>query len=130
MDFIDYKSTMEETAMDEQNQDQACDGHVYYKIEIKEEKPDPDFTNQDPLITTEIKEESQEFYVTEIKEENQDFDLLDQETCKTEVKEENQDLDHQSGDPAGSPEQQVSVDGLTGKSRFMRPDLHRSIFKL
>lgn len=111
--------------MEEQNQDPAVIDKDHYKMEIKEEKPDPDFTDQDRLINTGIKEEHQDHYNTEMKEENQDLDLMNQNSYTEEIKEENQDPDHQSGDPAGpSTEQQVSVDGLIGKSRFRRPDVY------
>lgn len=104
LDLVHHK-----TRMEEQNQDPAFNYRDHYKMEVKEEKPDPDFTDQHPFITTAIKEENQDHYKTETKEENPDSDLIDQNTFNEEIKEENEDPDHRSTDPAGSSEQQVGA---------------------
>lgn len=127
--------------MEEQNQNQFSIYGDHYEVKIKEEDPDPYFSEQGPFIKTvikeehnvtdmeenpdpdlldqnsykvEIKEEYLDFYTTDLKEENQDVELPD----TMQIKEENQDPDpdHGSRDPAGSSDQQVS-ESVRGASR-------------
>ncbi|KAK2899329.1 hypothetical protein Q8A73_012458 [Channa argus] len=125
--------------MTEENQDPDFIGQDHYNREIKEEYQDPgfvhqahikseikenqdsDFTYRDHCKSSRIKEENEDADFTnqdenEIKEENQDPDFINVVLYKVEIKEENEDPNHQTSEPAGPSDDQVSDDELMGKN--------------